>query len=44
MRLPCEVMLREIYAFYQIYLCFQANMFLLTIKCQYDYNQILFNS
>ena len=28
-----EVMLRAIYAFYQMYLCFLSNVFLLTIKC-----------
>ena len=35
-----EAMLPAIYAFWQIYLCFLANVFLLTIKCQYDYYQI----
>ena len=40
MRLPCEAMSRAIYAFWQRYLCFLSNVFLLTIKCQYDYYQI----
>ena len=35
-----EVMLRAIYAFYQMYLCFLANVFLLSVKCQYDCSQI----
>ena len=35
-----EAMLRAIYAFWQMYLCFLSNVFLLTIKCQYDYYQI----
>ena len=40
MRLPCEAMLRAIYAFWQMYLCLLANVFLISIKCQYDYYQI----
>ena len=35
-----EVMLRAIYAFYQRFLCFLANLFLPSIKCQYDCYQI----
>ena len=40
MRLPCEAMLRAIYAFWQMYLCLLANVFLISSKCQYDYYQI----
>ena len=35
-----EAILRAIYAFYQTYLCFLANVFLLAFKCQYDCKQI----
>ena len=35
-----ESMLRAIYAFYQIYLCLLANVFLLSIKCTFVYYQI----
>ena len=36
---------RAIYAFRQRHLCFLSNVFLLSIKCQYDYYQIfIFNS
>ena len=35
-----EVMLRAIYAFWQMYLCLLANVFLLYSKCQYDCYQI----
>ena len=39
-----EAMSRTIYAFCQMYLCFQSNEFLLAVKCQYDCNQILFDT
>ena len=35
-----ESMLRAIYAFYQIYLCLLANVFLLPVKCTFVYYQI----
>ena len=35
-----EAMFRAIYAFWQRYLYFLANLNLLTIKCQHDYYQI----
>lgn len=35
-----ESMLRAICAFYQIYLCLLANVFLLSIKCTFVYYQI----
>ena len=40
MRLPCESLLRAICAFLQIYLCFLANVFLLSIKCMFICYQI----
>lgn len=40
-----EAIFRAIYAFEQRYLCFLSNVFLITIKWQYDYYQIfIFNS
>ena len=42
MRLPCEVLLLLLYAFYQMYLCLLSNLFLLSIKCQYDCCQMQF--
>ena len=36
----CRSYIRAIYAFWQRYLCFLSNVFLLTVKCQYDYYQI----
>ena len=35
-----EVKLQSIFAYYQMYLCLLTNLFLLTIKCQYDCYQM----
>ena len=35
-----ETIFMHFLAFYQIYLCLLANVFLLTVKCKYDCSQI----